>query len=301
MGVLSWLSAAAAQHRLLPLLRRRLSALARLLPLSLAIGLGACNGRVPLVPTPTEAPPPAAVVPITVACPESLVPATLAVASAFQRQIPEVEVTIVSLADTLALRALRQGDADVAVVTWLPEALPEGAWARPVSRDGMAIVVNPQNGVSGLTMTQLQELFQGRLEDWATWSGFLGPFQLVSRETASGASAFFQAWVMRDARVSLNALMAPSSEAVLQFVAEDSLAVGYVSTAWVDGSVRALVINAVPPTTETIAAGLYPLSRTNFVVTLTEPEGATREFVQWLLAEPGQAVLEAHGFVRAPE
>jgi phosphate transport system substrate-binding protein len=219
----------------------------------------------------------------------------------FRGERPEFEITVFSRADTLAMRALRQGDAEVAVLTWLPEALPEDAWARTVARDGLAIVVNPQNGVPDLTMTQLQDLFRGRLEDWAAWGGLPGPPQLVTRETASGDSAFFQAWVMRDARVSLNALMAPTSEAVLDFVVDDALAVGYVSTAWVDGRVRAVVINGVPATAETMAANLYPLTRTLFVVTMSEPEGAPREFVQWLLAAPGQAVLEAHGFVSMPE
>jgi phosphate transport system substrate-binding protein len=86
---------------------------------------------------------------------------------------------------------------------------------------------------------------------------------------------------------------------VLDFVVEDVLAVGYVSTAWLDGRVRAVVVNGVPPTAETMAANLYPLTRTHFVLTMSEPDGPPREFVQWLLAAPGQAVLEAHGFLPA--
>ena len=266
----------------------------------LAALLAACAMPVRLVPTPTVAPSATAAAPVTVACSDSLVPALRGAAAAFHRDRPDIDVTVVSLADTLAHQALQQGDADIAVVTWLSDAVPEGAWMQPVSRDGLAVVVNPQNGLPGLTMTQLQDVYQGRLEDWAMWDGLPGPPLLVSRETASGDSAFFQAWVMRDARISLNALVAPSSEAMLQFVADDTLAVGYVSTAWLDGRVRALAINDVPPVRETIEAGLYPLTRTHFVVTPSEPDGAPREFVQWLLAAPGQTVLEAHGYVGAP-
>jgi phosphate transport system substrate-binding protein len=200
----------------------------------------------------------------------------------------------------MALSAIQRGDADVAILTWLSEALPDDAWIRPVSRDGLAVVVNPQNGLPGITMTQLQELFQGRLEDWALWGGLPGTPQLVSRETASGDYQFFQAWVMRDSRVSLNALLAPSPEAVLSFVAEDQLSIGYLSTAWLDGRVRALAVNGVPPSSEAIEAGLYPMTRTHFVVTIAEPDGVSREFLQWLLAPPGLAVLEAHGFVAPP-
>ena len=264
------------------------------------LSLVACTPLAPLIPTPTAAPTSAAVAPVTIACSESLAPALRGVAAAFRRERTEIEIIVLSLADALVHQALQQEDADIAVVTWLSDAAPEGAWMQPMSRDGLAIVVHPQNGLAGLTMTQLQDLYQGRLEDWATWGGLPGAPTLVSRETASGDSAFFQAWVMRDARISLNALLAPSSDAALQFVADDTLAVGYVSTAWLDGRVRALVINDVPPMRETIEAGLYPLTRTHFVLMRSEPDDDPREFVQWLLAAPGQAVLEAYGFVGAP-
>lgn len=266
-----------------------------------ALGMVGCGSRVALVPTPTSQVSTGVGEDLQVVASDSLTPAIRAAASAYQRVHPEVQITVLPRASSLASRALQQGDADVAVVTWLPGDLAEDAWIQPVSRDGLAAVVNSQNGLPGTTMNQLQELFQGRLEDWATWGGLPGPPQLVSREEASGAYAFFQAWVMRDARVTLNALLAPNTQAVLDFVADAPLAVGYASTAWLDGRVRAVAVNGVPPSDEAIAAGLYPMTRTHFVVTLSEPDGAARGFVQWLLAEPGQSVLESHGFVGAPQ
>ena len=271
-----------------------------LLLMAAALGTVGCGSQVVLVPTPTSQVSTVVVEDLQVVASDSLTPAIQAAASAYQRDHPEVQITVLPRAGSLATRALQQGDADVAVVTWLAGDLAEDAWIQPVSRDGLAIVANSQNGLPGATMTQLQELFQGRLEDWATWGGLPGPPRLVSRETASGAYAFFQAWVMRDARVTLNALLAPSTQAVLDFVADEPLAVGYVSTACLDGRVRAVAVNGVPPSKEAIAAGLYPMTRTHFVVTLSEPDGAARGFVQWLLADPGQSVLEAHGFVAAP-
>jgi phosphate transport system substrate-binding protein len=264
--------------------------------------LCACVGGAELVPSPTaDLTPATEPVSLTIACPGDLAPALRAASALYQRDRAEVEIVVLSRANALASQALQMGDADVVVLTWLPPTLPDEAWVRPVARDGLAMVVNPQNGLPGVTMTQLQDLFQGRIEDWALWGGLPGAPQLISRETASGDYAFFQAWVMRDTRVSLNALMAPSTEAVLSFVAEEPLSIGYVSSAWLDGRVRALAVNDMPPSAEAIAAGLYPMTRTHFVVTMTEPDGAARNFVQWLLAEPGQAALKAHGYVAAPE
>jgi phosphate transport system substrate-binding protein len=276
-------------------LRRRLQRALLLLWLALA----ACGTPVALIPTPTPEVAPVAAVTLRLVCPESLLPAFQAAAAAYRRETGTVEIAVFPRADGLALRAVRQDDADIAVLTWLPELLPEGAWMRPVARDGLAIVVNPQNGLHGVTMAQLRDLYQGRLDNWELWGGMPGSPQLVSRETASGAAGYFQAWVMREARISLNALVAPSSEAMLAFVAEDSLAVGYVSSAWVDGRVRAIAVDGVPPVSDAVAAGLYPLTRTHVIVTMAEPEGAQRDFVQWLLGPGGQKVLQAHGFLKA--
>ncbi|MGC9523507.1 MAG: substrate-binding domain-containing protein [Anaerolineae bacterium] len=269
--------------------------------LMLVVMAAGCGTAQALIPSPTPAPTLAEPAALTVVCPDSLEPVIRAAASTYQREHPELDITVIVRADTLAAEALRRGEGDVALLTWLPDTLSEGAWVRPVSRDGLAVVVNPQNGVPGLTMTQLQDLYQGRLEDWASWGGLPGSPQLISRETASGDAAFFQAWVMRDARVSLNALLAPSTDAVLQFVMEDQLAIGYLSSAWVDSQVRVVPINGVPPAKETLEAGLYPMTRTQFVATAAEPEEPSRGFVQWLLEPPGQSVFEAHGFVAAPE
>jgi phosphate transport system substrate-binding protein len=263
--------------------------------------LSGCGESVALIATPSPVPTLYATSTVRVVCPESLVPAIRTATSDFEKGQPQVQVTVLSRADELAFRALQQRDAEVAVLTWLPASMPEDVWLQPLARDGLAVVVHTQNGLPGVTMAQLRDLYQGQVDDWAPWGGLPGAPQLVSRESSSGAFSFFQAWVMRDARVSLNALMAPSSEAVLQFVSSDPLAVGYLSTTWLDERVRAVTVDGVPPASEALAAGLYPLTRTIFVVTLKAPDGAARGVVQWLLEDPGQKVLAAYGFAPPPE
>jgi len=267
----------------------------------LALTLSACVDPVPLIATPTPIPTRPAPASLTVVASESFIPAMRAAASAYQRSFPEIEITVVRRAHGAAMDMVMMGDVDAAVVAWLPDPVPEAAWVAPVARDGLAVIVHPQNGLSGMTMAQLQELFQGQVGDLANWGGLPGTPQPISREDASGAFAFFQAWVMRDARVTLNALLAPSSAAMLDLVAEHPHGVGYVSTAWVDGRVRPVTVAGVPPARETIAGNLYPLTRTYMVVTQGEPEGAVRDFVHWLLDAEGQAVVERHGFVKRPD
>ena len=259
--------------------------------------LVACTAPAALIPTPT--PQPVTVTPqiVQIVCPESLAPLLMVLASVYQREEPAAQIVIVERADELALNALTNADVDIAALTWLPASAPENVWRAAFARDGLAVIVNPQNGLPGLTMEQLRQLFGGRVEDWSSWEGFPGPPQIISREEASGDFDFFQAHVMHDTRVTLTALLAPTSQAAHDSVSQEPLAVGYLSTAWLDERVRALAIEGVPPAPETIAAGLYPLSRELFLVTMGEPQEMARAFIQWTLTPEGQTIVAAQSFV----
>ncbi len=259
--------------------------------------LAGCTASAALIPTPTPQPAPVTPQLVQIVCPESLAPMVMALGSAYQREEPAAQIVVVERADELALHALTNGDADIAALTWLPATAPENTWRATFARDGLAVIVNPQNGLPGLTLEQLRQLFGGRVEDWDSWGGLPGPPQIISREEASGDFDFFQAHVMHDARVTLTALLAPTSLTARDSVGQESLAVGYLSTAWLDEQVRALAIEGVPPTPETIAAGLYPLSRELFLVTMGEPQAMARSFIQWTLTPQGQSVVAAQGFV----
>ncbi|MBN2393596.1 MAG: substrate-binding domain-containing protein [Anaerolineae bacterium] len=265
--------------------------------LALTSVLVACAAPVALIPTPTAQPVTVTPQIVQIVCPESLAPLLMALASAYQHEEPAAQIVVVERADELALHALTNGDAGIAALTWLPATAPENTWRATFARDGLAVIVNPQNGLPGVTMEQLRLLFGGRVEDWASWEGLPGPPQIISREEASGDFDFFQAHVMHDTRVTLTALLAPTSLAAHDSVSQESLAVGYLSTAWLDGQVRALAIEGVPPSPETIAAGLYPLSRELFLVTMGEPQEMARAFIQWALTPDGQTIVATHSFV----
>ncbi len=259
----------------------------------LVVGCGAPS----LIPTPTPLPPLDPPATLRLAYPESAEPLARALTSAYQRAQPTVRVELLRRADRLAWELLAQGEADLALVGWQPATLPGDFWSLPFARDGLAVVVHPQNGIPGVSVGQLRELFQGRVEDWEAWGGLPGAPEVVSRETASGEFQVFQARIMGDFTVALTALLAPGTEAVLSRVADQQLAVGYVSTAWLDERVRPLAVDGVPPTSATLAANSYPLARDwRLVVLGAEPEAGARDFAQWLQGREAQQIITAQGW-----
>ena len=253
-----------------------------------------------VVPTPAAVPTGAPVQQVRIAAPENLEPLLRALAAAYQRENPTVEISVIKRADALAWEALHDGEVDLVGVTWTPEDLPLGTWLKPLARDGVAVVVNPQNGIPGLTLEQARLLFQGRAEDWAPWGGLPGAPQVVTREDASGDTLLFQRQVMGDFPMALTALLAPTSEVLLDVVSTESLAVGYVSTSRLSERVRALALEGVPPVPEMLAAGLYPLTRDCVLAASGEPQAAAGEFVRWLEGERASAIIQQQGFLLPP-
>jgi phosphate transport system substrate-binding protein len=267
--------------------------------LALCLLLVGCTAPV-LVPTPTAEPPADPLQQLRIAGPESLESLLRALAAAFQRDNPNAQVMVLKRADPLAWDALQNGEVDLAALTWLPEALPPESWVQPLARDGLAIIVNPQNGIPGCTLEQARLLFQGRVEDWSPWGGLPGTPQLVTREDASGDTLLFQRQVMGDFPIALTALLAPNSEALLAVVGEEPLAVGYVSTALLDERGRALALDGVPPAPEMLASGLYPLTRDIVLVAPALPQDALGDFVQWLAGERASAIIQQQGYLLSP-
>ncbi len=209
------------------------------------------------------------------------------VASAYETAHPWVTVTSEVLNNALAVNALVEGEADLALLSW--GSVDEGKaslWMEPFARDGVAVIVPHTLSFSEMGLAQLREIFRGRLQER---QGVV--LIVVSREDGSGTRAAFESIVLDGEDTTLNAVLMPSSEAVVEYVASTPGAIGYVSTRCLGtpsvphDRVRALPIEGVLPTERTVEAGRYPLWRELHLASSGEPAGEARQFAQWLLTK----------------
>jgi len=173
-----------------------------------------------------------------------------------------------------------------------PETGAKRLWWTAIAQDGIALVVHPQNAVGGLTLPQAKDIFFGRILDWEKIGGTPGEIVVVSREDGSGTREVFQEVVMGEKRVTLTAIVMPSSEAVVEYVARHPTAIGYVSMGYLSTQVKALPVEGVSPTPEDVQSGAYPLSRPLYLLTGQEPTGEVKAFIEFSLSPAGQAVVE---------
>ncbi|MBS3785019.1 MAG: substrate-binding domain-containing protein [Anaerolineae bacterium] len=210
-------------------------------------------------------------------------------ASAYEADHPWVTATSQVLNNALAAEALQNDEADLGLLSWGSvggEAQP--LWKEPFARDGVAVIVHPASSLTEISLAQLRGIFLGRVQEQ---NGVV--LTVVSREDGSGTRAALENIVLDDQDTTLNAVVVPSSEAMVDYVGATPSAVGYVSTRYLDDRVRALPVEGVTPTETAIANGSYPIWRQLYLASSGDPTGEARQFAQWLLR--GGGLVEGAG------
>ncbi|MBU3936111.1 MAG: PstS family phosphate ABC transporter substrate-binding protein [Proteobacteria bacterium] len=175
-----------------------------------------------------------------------------------------------------------------------------------VARDGIVLIVHPENPVNSLTIDQLRLIYTGKVTNWKEVGGADTPILLLSRESSSGTFVFFQEHVLNKEDFSSSARLLPGTSALVQSVAADHGAIAYVGlgfAAEAQGTVKTLGVQAndqagpVVPSEETVRSGAYAVSRPLFFYTNGEPKDATKQFIDFCLSPAGQKTVRETGYV----
>jgi phosphate transport system substrate-binding protein len=195
-----------------------------------------------------------------------------------------------------AVARVRNGQLDAAILHVEP-AKNDGVWTSGLAHDPIAVIVHPTNPIGDVTLAQLSDLFQGRTFDWTPFGG-TGDVIPVSREAGADSRQIFEERVMQTRAVTRNAVLKASATDVIDFVANTPGAIGYVPLSHRDDRVKIINIEGVAPSPESAADGKYVLSSPLYVIAQREPQGDLREFMAWLLGNPGQTLLSQSGLGR---
>jgi len=167
----------------------------------------------------------------------------------------------------------------------------------PICVDGIAIVVNPSNNVTNLTMAQVLNIYTGNVTNWNQVGGSNAKIDVVNREQGSGTRAGIQSIVLKGGNFSTGGITESSTGAVATYVAGDPNSIGYIATNAVTSSVKALSINGVAPTYNNIADGKYLIQRYLLMITNGPATGLAASFINYTLSPAGQQVLKDQGEV----
>jgi phosphate transport system substrate-binding protein len=179
-----------------------------------------------------------------------------------------------------------------------------------VARDAVAVVINPSNPVSKLTMDQLSDIYTGKITNWKQLGGKDQPIVALSRDKNSGTHVYFLEHVLRHGNAkgpeeyASEVLMMPSSQAIADEVKTNQAAIGYFGLGYLNKKAQKPVAVAksagsayVEPSEKTVLSGQYPISRPLYLYTNGKPKGSIAKFVDFVLSSKGQSLVLKEGFV----
>ncbi len=230
-----------------------------------------------------------------------------AFAEYFMRSNPDLEITVKKTGSGDGAAALMDNRCDIATMSRFMKdkefkgAVEKGIFpvAHVVAMDGVCIIVHPSNPVKELTTEQIRDIYMGKITNWSQLGGPDMAIVAISRDTSSGTYETFHEKVMNKEDMAGNVEYVNSNPQAHARVKTTMGAIGYVGLGFVDINVRALKIDDIQPTRQTISSGTYPVARPLFMFTNGYPKlGSTvYKFCTFHLSERGQEIIEAKGFV----
>lgn len=172
-----------------------------------------------------------------------------------------------------------------------------------IADDGLSVIVNPQLGIKQLTLAQLKDIYTGKINNWKEVGGPDLKIVTITRDNSSGTYAYFKEAVLQDEDFRADALTEPSNGNIVTVVSQTKGAVGYVGLAYLNDKVAALGVSSaegspyVVPSEQTVKDKTYPISRPLFMYTNGAPKGLAKEYIDFVLSDKGQAIIEETGFI----
>ena len=246
---------------------------------------------------------------------DTLVNLALAWAERYMPAHPGVRISVTGGGSGTGIAALINGTTDIANASRAMKQEEFDAARKngitpiefAVARDAIAVVVNPSNPVNGLTLAQISDIYQGKITNWRQVGGEDRPIVLLSRESNSGTYVYFLENVLRlgqksDLLFSPDTLLMPSSEGISAEVRQNPNAIGYDGLGYVTSDQKVIAVAQDPdgpyvkPSVATVNDGSYPVSRPLFMITVGQPTGQVKDYLDWILRD-GQALVVELGFV----
>ena len=224
-----------------------------------------------------------------------------ALAESYMTKYPGVTVTVEFTGSSAGVESVLTGSVDIGNSSrnLQEEEKSSGAVENLVAIEGIAVITNMSNCVTGLSTEQLVGIFKGEIRKWREVGGVDEPIVVIGREAGSGTRETFEELLgIKDLCAYANELN--STGLVMARVIATPGAIGYVSIDVLSDKVRALPIDGIDPEAENIKSGNYPLSRPLIMVTngeITAQSDAVQAMFAYLKSEEGQELIKAVGLI----
>ena len=166
--------------------------------------------------------------------------------------------------------------------------------------DGIAIIVNNDNPVTDISLSDLAKVYTGEITNWKELGGEDGEIVLIGREAGSGTRDGFESITGTADKCEYRQELTSTGD-VITTVSQNPDAIGYASLASVKDSAKALSVNGVIASEDTIKDGTYAIQRPFVLVTKegVELSATALKFFDYITSSEANEIITAAGCVAA--
>ncbi len=243
-------------------------------------------------------------------------------AEEYKKVAPNADVEVSGGGSGVGIAALEKGTIDIANASRNMkqeeiEAAKKNTGKEPkefiVGYDALAIYVHKDNPLNEITLDQIAQIYMegGKITKWSDLGVKIpgtssDEIVRVSRQSSSGTYEFLREHVLNKKDFKLGSRDMNGSKEVVELVGSTLTAIGYSGMGYATPAVKMLKVKkaaadpAYEPNVANTLAKTYPIARSLQVYTLGEPQGAVKKYIDWMLSDAGQKVVEASGYVPLP-
>ncbi len=200
------------------------------------------------------------------------------------------------------IQAVSEGRCDIGLSSRaLKDAEKESGLKETIlAYDGIAIIVNPENPVSDLSIEQIAAIYTGEITNWSDVGGADAEIVLIGREAGSGTRDGFESITGTTDKCAYRQELTSTGD-VITTVSQNPNAIGYASLASVKDSVKALSVGGVAPTEATVKDGSYAIQRPFVLVTKegTALSDTAQKFFDYATSSAAADIIAKAGAVSA--
>jgi len=222
----------------------------------------------------------------------SVQPLSEELATKFMDKNPNVKINVAGGGSGAGIKSAQDGTADIGAVSRELKTNEKTLNEILIAKDGIAVVVNNKTPLEELTMDKVKKVFSGEISNWKELGGLDAPITVIIREDGSGTRGAFEEIVLgKHSEFTDEAIIQNSTGALRTAVAGNPDAIGFISLGALNDDVRALKIDGVEISKESILNGSYKLARPFLYLTKGNPEGAVKRFIDFVLSDEGQEIV----------
>jgi len=248
---------------------------------------------------------------------DTLVNVAQAWAEAYPEVNPEVAVAVSGGGSGTGIAAMINGTVDIANASRKMKAkemeLARKNGQSPVEHvvgyDALAVFLHKDNPIKSMSLAQLKDIYgrDPKVKKWSdmgiTVPGCKDKIVVVSRQNNSGTYVYFKETVLgKKGKYRQGTLDMHGSKDVVDLVEKTPCAIGYSGLAYATDHLKMVCISTdsadacVSPSVATASDRSYPIARPLFMYTNGEPQGAIKEYMDWIQSDAGQCILKNKGY-----